>query len=86
MGGLFMSPTLKVWDSGFVDGGVSRVVCDGKRVWVESFGASGWSEDPAVEVGEVAMAPPVSEAKLSLFGCDPADVEPIPASERLSPS
>jgi len=79
-----MSPSLKVWDSGFVDGGISRVVSDGKQVWVESFGASGWEEDPSVEVGEVAMAPPVSAAKCSRFSCDPADVKPIPASERTA--
>jgi hypothetical protein len=52
---------------GFVDGGLSRIVADGRTAWTESWGRTGWEPGGAF-VDEVCKAPPASRETLDRFG------------------
>ena len=52
-----------------VDGGVSRVVGDGSKVWAETWdpNSRSWVEGGAL-IGEVMPAPPASAERMDAFG------------------
>lgn len=52
---------------GSVDGGLSRIVADGKTAWTETWGRTGWEPGGAF-VDEVCKAPPASPTLLKRFG------------------
>ena len=74
---VFMSPEVKVIDSGLVGGWPSRVVSAGGFSWVESWGTDSWLRDDTLSIPDVAFATPISPAVVSAMGLSPEDVTPV---------